>query len=297
MFFNKAKIYRLTKGFELSAEQLGSKLHHMPFVECGPHDFSRSGFVAPIEGSEMLVHANASYMMICVQREEKVLPSASIKAATAKKVKDIESREDRKLGRKEKQTIKDEVIFSMLPRAFTKVTKTYAYIDVANSLLVVNSSSNQAEQLCSKLRDALGSLPCIPVSCKVWPSHAMTTWISASTPFQNFSFGEACTLFSNKQHSEISTKRFDLGSPEIITHVSNGMQVGKLSLDYKDQISFVIDDSLQLSRIKFSTELVDGGYQPETFAEQFDADFVIMTESLRALFNDLFYAFGGIVRE
>ena len=103
--------------------------------------------------------------MVAVTKESKILPAAAVKEAVIAKVELIEQAEGRKLAKKEKDAIKDEVIQDMLPRAFTKPSATRALIMPELQLILVDSSSYvKAEELLALLRKVLGSLPVIPLN-------------------------------------------------------------------------------------------------------------------------------------
>jgi hypothetical protein len=80
----------------------------------------------------------------------------------AELVEAMEGAENRKVGRKERKEIQDKVVLELLPRAFSKASSTYAYIDTRKGWLVVDASgSNKAEDVVSLIRKAMESLPVV----------------------------------------------------------------------------------------------------------------------------------------
>lgn len=295
MWFKNLRIYKLTEPlkFELGFS-LADCLAEHEFKPCGSLDPMRYGFVPPV--GTAFTHDTLEFTMICAKREEKILPSAAINLALEEKAKAIGEAESRSVGRKEKQSLKDEIIFSMLPKAFSKVSLDYAYIDHQGGLIVVNSSSaKRAEDLLSKLREALGSLRCIPVSVKNIPTQVMTHWLQTNELPANFELGEECELQASKDGRVIRCKKQDLTASEILSHIQSGMFVSKLSLNYREGMTFVLDDQLAIKRLKFDDVITDKSNErnPESKAEQFDADFAVMAIQLRTLINDLLAALGG----
>lgn len=67
--------------------------------------------------------------MLCGKKEEKVVPGSVVNEMLQERISEIEEREARKLPAKERNRLKDELIFELLPRAFSFSKKTYAYID------------------------------------------------------------------------------------------------------------------------------------------------------------------------
>ncbi len=196
MWFKNLQVYRFTKPCELTAEALNEQLAEFTFVPCGSQDLFRTGWVSPLgrHGSEM-VHASNGYMMICLKHQDKLLPAAVVNEELEEKVLSIEETEMRRMPRKERMTLKDEIIFSLLPRAFVRSSFQFAYISPRDNLLVVNAASaKRAEELLSELREAVGSLSLIPLTAKHEPIEIMTQWVNSGHPTEGFELGEVVTV-------------------------------------------------------------------------------------------------------
>ena len=97
--------------------------------------------------------------MMCACREEKILPASVVSEIVAERAAEIEDEQGRSLGRKERERLRDEVIHELMPRAFSRSIRTYAYIDPRQGYLVVDvASTKKVEDLLSLLRESLGSL-------------------------------------------------------------------------------------------------------------------------------------------
>lgn len=298
MWFKNLQLYRFTRPFELDAATLGQQLEQQAFVPCGSQDLARSGWVAPLgrHGSEF-VHASSGYLMICAKRQEKLLPAAVINEALEEKALEIESREARQLPRKERRSLRDEVYFSLLPRALTRSSLQYAYISPRDQQLLVDAASaKRAEELLQNLRDALGSLSVIPLVSKQQPIDVMTRWVSSAQPASGFELGEECELRDNVDVSSvIRCKNQDLGAAEIVSHLKTGMHVSKLALNWQQRLEFVLDEKLVVKRLRFADRVQEqaSDIEAEGAAAQFDVDFSIMALELSAFVEALTEAFGG----
>jgi recombination associated protein RdgC len=297
MWFKNLLIYRFTRPFELSPEQVNEMLGEQEFAPCGSQEMSSLGWVKPLgrQGSE-LVHTTNGCIMVCSQRQDKVLPAAVIKEALEQKVQDLREEEDRVPGRKERLDMKEELVFEMLPRAFAKSRKQYAYIDPANGWLVVDSASHKrAEELMVLLRESLGSLPVIPLTAKNTVHHSMTDWLKSAAP-SGFELGGECELIDAADESAvIRCKNQDLGSKEILNHIDGGMFVSKLALSWSGGLDFIVDDQLTVKRLRFSDLIMEKADEIHTdsAAEQFDVDFAMMNAELARFVPALLEAFGG----
>ncbi len=298
MWFKNLQLYRFTKPFELDAATLGQQLEQYSFVPCGSQDLARSGWAPPLgrHGSEF-VHATNGYLMVCAKRQDKLLPAAVINEALEEKVLQIEEREARNLPGKERRSLRDEIIFSLLPRAFVRSSLQFAYISPRDNLLIVDASSaKRAEELLNDLRQALGSLSVVPLASKSQPIDVMTRWVDSGQPAQGFVLGEECELRDNTDIScVIRCKNQNLGAAEIVSHLKTGMHVSKLALRCQERIECVLDEKLIIRRLRFSDLVQEQAseIEAEDVATQFDVDFSIMALELSAFFKALVGALGG----
>ena len=299
MWFKNLALYRFTEPFTLAADELEEKLSDKRFRPCGSHDEFSFGWTSPIgNASEQLIHASNGFMMLCLKKEEKVIPAAVINEMLQEKVAEKEEQEARKLSKKERTTIKDELIFELLPRAFSFSKKTYAYIDPKGGWMVVDAASaKKAEDLLSHLRKCLGSLPLVPVNTVDKPTVIMTQWLTDNNSIaKDLLVEDECELRSTEDEgSIIRCKRHNLALPEITNHLDNGKQVIKLALNWTDRLSFILDENLAIKRLKFLDLIQDQVADAETDDEvaQFDVDFSIMTLELANFLPRLLEIFGG----
>ena len=299
MWFKNLTLFRLTEAFTLTPAELETKLQSLPFKPCGSHEEVSIGWTAPLgKGSEQLVHTTNGYMMLCSKREEKVLPSQVVNELVQEKIAEVEDRDGRKLPKKERAAIKDEIIFELLPKAFVFSRKTYAYIDPKAGWLIVDSASaKKAEDLVSSLRKCLSSLPAIPPATEVSPVHTLTQWLTSRELIPaDIKIDDECELRTPEETSNvIRCKGQDLSLPEIKNHLDTGKQVIKLSVTWDERISFVLDEHLGIKRLKFLDLVQDqvANTQQSDDADSFDVDFSIMSSEFTNLLPRLLELFGG----
>ena len=102
MWFKNLRVFCLTRPFDLSFEDLESQLADNAFIPCANYEKSRIGWVSPLgdvapeteeEQAPMLAHIVGDYIMLCAQKQEKLLPASVVREATAEKVTEIEMRQ------------------------------------------------------------------------------------------------------------------------------------------------------------------------------------------------------------
>ena len=285
MWFKNLNVFRLTETFPFDEETLSEKLATMEFQPCASQQTFSFGWTAPLgKGAEQLVHSTNGFLMICAKKEERVLPTSVVNEMLQEKIDELEEQEGRKLSKKAKTELKDNLIFELLPRAFTFSNKTFAYIDTKNNFVVIDSASTKkAEDLLSALRKTLGSLPAIPLNTVEKPVLTMTEWLLNQKPPAEIVIEDECELRAPEEDGGIiRCKRHDLAAPEIKNHLDIGKQVIKLALTWEDRLSFILDENLGVKRLKFLDLIQEqvGESEADTFEEKFDIDFSIMTAEL-----------------
>jgi len=299
MWFKNILFYRFTKPFDVSSETLESQLATSPFKPCEANDIYQLGWASPLQkNSEQLVHVCQHYWMICLQKQERILPSSVVNEQVQEKVNEIEEEQHRKVTRKEKTELKEEITQQLLPKSFTKTTRHYAYLCPSKGYLVINTASAKlADEFTSYLRKTIGSLPIRFPAVNQAPSSVMTHWVTkdASLPAE-FSLGYECELTSNgEEKGSIKYKGLELDQKQIEQQIQSGMEVTKLALDWRDSLSFILGSDLTIKRLKFSDMLQEqlDDSQAEDAAAQFDAGFSIMSLELDRLIPEILNAFGG----
>ena len=299
MWFRNLLLYRLTSDTTLTADALETALAAKPALPCGSQTPSTYGFIAPFGTAEdaPLVHSAQGFLLICAQNEERMLPSSVVRDALKEKTDEIEAAENRKVYKKEKDQIKDEIIQALLPRAFIRRSKTYAAIAPAQGLILVDSSSaKRAEELLSTLREVLGSLPVRPVSVQRAPTDTFTEWVKQHHASHGLALSDECELRDSAEDGGIiRIRREDLASEEIQTHLEAGKLVTQLTLTWDEKLSFLIDDKLAIKRLRFDDLLQDQAEEDgsDDAAGQFDASFVLMMLTFMEFIPQLLDALGG----
>lgn len=298
MWFKNLRVYRLSAPLP-AFEELEAKLADLPFKPCSGQETQRLGFVSPL-GREGKLHAHPAdgYTMVCAKRQDKLLPSAAIDELLQEKLEQIDRDEGRRVSRREKMDLKDEIIFDLLPRAFTRSSLLFGYATADGEHLFIDAASaSRAEDLLAGMRTALGSISAVPLTPADPITRVLTGWLRGEPLPDGLTLGEECELESPKDEGRVwRCKKQDLTAPEVMQHLDTGMVVRKLALQWQGSISFVLDEEFAIRRLKFSDELVEkaGERSPESAAEAFDQDFAVMRLELDALVAGLLVGCGGL---
>jgi recombination associated protein RdgC len=299
MIFKNARILRFIRPAHIEPERLDELLQNDAFQPCGPQEMSRTGWVSPMgKLSEQLVHAANGFQLICLQRQDKLLPSSVVNDYVAERVDAIEHEQSRTVRRKERNEIKEQVILEMLPQAFCRNRKTYGYLDTKNQFLVIDTgSASVAEDFASTLRKTLGSLPVRPIAMEQSPAFTFTGWLSGAIEQPDIvALGEDCWMADPSQDGgKIIARGLDLASDEVRNHLEAGMQATKLTMTWDENVSFCLDENLAVTRIKFAETVLERLDETDSddAAAVFDSEFCLMTLELSRLIPGLLRALGG----
>lgn len=254
MWFRNLLVYRLTQDLQLDADSLEKALGEKPARPCASQELTTYGFTAPFgKGPDApLVHVSQDFFLISARKEERILPGSVVRDALKEKVDEIEAQQMRKVYKKERDQLKDEIVQTLLPRAFIRRSSTFAAIAPSLGLILVDSASaKKAEDLLDAARSA--RLPAgTPAEREGRADRDLTDWVKTQEAAGDFHVLDECELRdTHEDGGVVRCKRQDLTSEEIQLHLTAGKLVTQLSLAWSDKLSFVLDDKLAVKRLRF----------------------------------------------
>ena len=296
MFFKNAYVFAFTRPFTTTADELNTALNEYSFTPCASTELSHFGWTSALARGGYLAHESSGNILICARKEEKILPTKVVKEMLEAWVEDFEMANARCATKKEREQIKEDIIFTLLPRAFSRITDTHAYINAKENIIVINSvSRGKAEDLLALLRKSLGTLPVISANPDMTVDEHMTNWVKyndthASLLDSDFTLGYEAHFSSLGDGAAIATvKNQDLCSDEVQAHLDADQYVTKLELDYDKSISFMLHDDLSIKRIKFADVIQEQNddINSDDKLAKLDADFALMASELNRMINAL----------
>jgi recombination associated protein RdgC len=296
--FKNIVVYRIGAGWTPPPmELLEAELQRLGFQPCTPTQERSSGWVPP-RGEEHgpMVESVAGQWILKLAVERKSVPAGAVRAELEARCKAIEAERGRKPGRKEKSEIKDEIVLTFLPRAFSKKSSHMLWLDVANRAVVVAAGSVKAaepviKQLVDVMADLKHVLPLAPLSTSVAPATAMAEWLATRQAPEGFTIDRDLELRnSGEDKSVVRYARHSLELDEIGQHIEQGKLPVHLALTWNERVSFVLTEQLAIRKID-----IRGAEDAPKGEDGFDADAAIATGELSGLLPQLLASLGGEV--
>ncbi|MBL4773124.1 MAG: recombination-associated protein RdgC [Alcanivoracaceae bacterium] len=297
MWFKNARIFQLPADFSIDTDILSEQLSHDALKPCGSQDTASQGWVSPfsLTNDEFYCLQCGNTQLFTMVIEEKILPAAVVNQQLQEKLEQIKTESGTKPGRKQQSDMKQEILFDLLPQAFTKLKKMGAYFDNTHHLMIVDSSSqNPAENLVSQLRQTLGSFKATAFGESSGMATVMTKWITDGHAEGGLEFGSSLVLETlDDAKSVIRAKNVNFLTDEMQRHIENGYLVTQIGLVFNDRIEFTLTHDFAVKSIKF-TDLVQDQLEYENIESEeqlLDSRFTLMSLELAELYAALFNIF------
>jgi recombination associated protein RdgC len=286
MWFNNALIYH----YELADElDVASLLAEEKLKPCPPHARFIYGWLPFLE--DELVQEVASATLICLGKEERILPRGVINQMVRERIQLLETQHGRKVKRSEKAQLMEEMEFELLPKSFCIQKRLLAILDTQEKRLIINTASeNQASQLISLLRKTLPNIQLEPLPHVDNLAIRFAEWLKDPTTLPAcFQLASDCLLFSmDNEKKRIHCKGYELPADEIITLLSQGLVAAEISLIWNERIQFTLTHDLTFKRLKSLDYLIDEFNDINQLEDDLkrDAALTLLVGELRHLIND-----------
>lgn len=294
-FFKNARVYRIADVAPFMAGDLQKRLINLAFNQANNLEMQSIGWVPSYEGDPMMFRQVGDVMLLKLRTSKKLLPPKVVNEATKQRAADIEEAQGYKPGRKQMREIKEQVTDELLPKAFTVHSDTRVLALLDDKLLVVDASSDaRADEAISMLAKTLDPLPLENLYVASSPSQAMTQWLVDGEAPGNFTIDQDGELRSSgESRAAIRYVRHSIAAEDAVKHIQQGKQCTRLALTWADRISFVLDEGLNLKRIKPLDILDEGREADQNEEERQDADLTLFAMEFAKLMADLIGALGG----
>ena len=299
--FKNALVFRIEQWDRPTLSQMEARLDGARFVACGATQPESAGWVAPRGRKHgVLAESVGGQIILKLCTETKAVPGAVVKTELEAQLDEIEAATGRRPKGKSARQIKEEIIHTLMPRAFPKRGGTLVWIDTKAGLVLLDAASmKKADAVTTRLVELLGGgLRLAPLQTALAPATAMAAWLSEQEAPAGFTLDRDCEL--KQPDSEKATVRYarhTLDIAEVGEHIKQGKLPTQLGLSWAGRVSFVLTEAMALKKIKILDVVLEAAGAADVRANDdggFDADVAIATGELRQLIPDLIAALGGI---
>jgi recombination associated protein RdgC len=293
--FRNLRFYRITSPWPKTEQELSDKLSGNAFTPCSPYSERSAGWEAPgIDDGETLCRRLNGADLLQLRTQSRVLPVAAVKEAMEERIADYRARMEQDPPRSELRRMKEETREELLPRALLKSERTRACFILAENLLAIDVATvRKAEWFIDQLRTCFGQFACVPVTFNLPPGDLLKRIFLGESPL-GFTLGTECRMRDLADSQSVAAWRnFDLSDASIRQHVAEGMKLTHLGVGFDEVLTCVLNEDAEIGKLRFVTG--EESDRPDTEDPQVrqDADFVLLSGSIRRLNEDLRKLLGG----
>jgi recombination associated protein RdgC len=293
--FRNVRLYQFTGDWPDTEEAISTELEKAKFRSCGPLTERSSGWV-PInpDSPQLLARKLNGAILLKLRSQSRLLPAAAINEALEERIDEYRARMQEEPGRREKRRLKAETKDELLPKALLKSDRIWGYVDPAKKIIAIDTAQAAvAERFLDILRIPFDALSVKPLKYQQPVSELLARMFLGNVPAK-FNIGRECRMQdATDAGSTVRWNDFDLSDSTIRNHVADGMNLTHLAVEYDNVLGCVIDESGTLSKLKF-LGMEDKETMPDNdpLGRQ-DAEFVLISGTLRQLTADLAELLGG----
>ena len=295
MWFKNLLVYRVGET-RLKKDDLAEKLKDNALQPCGSFEMLSRGWMAPREEDEYVYNLERQWLIL-QGVNQKLLPGTVISQVARERADKLAQKQEHPVGRKQLREIRERVIEELMPKALTRRSTLRGWLDTVNGWFVLDTAAaKKADEFVEALVSADADLGLKRLDTAQSPALAMTNWLSTGHAPANFTIDQDLELkASGEQQATVRYVNHPLDGREIRDHIASGKTATRLGLTWKNKVSFLLTEQLQIKRVNFVDVLQeDSEAGAEDADEQFAIEFSLMTGELSAMLTDLSEALGGI---
>ena len=293
--FRNVRFYSLEGDWPASEEALSKDLENAGFEPCGPFTERSSGWIpVDADSSDSLARRVNGADLLRLRSQSRVLPHAVVREELEARIEEYRERTQEAPSPREKRRLKAEARDELLPKSMLKSDRIWGYFDIKEKMLGIDAAQESAaERFLRRLQASCDRVNLKPLQYRKPFDDLLTKVFLGGAPSQ-FTVGRECRMQDAADTgSLVRWTNFDLSDRSIRDHVAHGMRLTHLELVYENIMRFVLSDKGVITKLKFLGMDDDGEDHDDPLA-RLDAEFVLLTGTLRKLLGDLRKALGGL---
>jgi recombination associated protein RdgC len=292
--FKNLFFYRIGAGFVFDLGASEQKLAACEFHPCGATQQKAIGWTPPREVNGAMIESIGWHWIAKLTTEVKTVPAQALSRRVDELADQILKTTGRKPGKKERKELKEQALLELLPMAFPRTFSSLVWIDPEARMLVIEASGiAKADDVATALVKTIPTMEVQQLQTQASPAGCMAAWLTDGEPPALFTIDRECSLVScDEQRSMVKYGRHRLDTEDVRQHILTGKVPTSTALTWRDRISFLLCDTLQLKKLSF-LDVVFEATKGDQQADAFDANMAIAMGELSQLIPELVDALGG----
>jgi len=287
--FRNVRFLRFTGAWPADEEKLSEALAKAAFTPCGPLSETSSGFEPPVEtAASSFGRSIAGADLIQLRIQSRILPASAVNEALELRLDEYRDRMGEPPGRREKRRLKAETRDKLLPKALLRSERTRAFFLRSENVLAIDAATPaKIERFLEMLKLALGRFDAEPLEFRT-PIAKVLNRIFLGDPPAGIRMARECRMQDPADSKAvIRFSDMDLSDANIRKHVRDGMRLTHLGIDFNGVMSAVLDENGGLGKLRLlGTDAAEASDEEDPLT-RFDAEFVLLTGTLRELLATL----------
>lgn len=297
--FRNVRLFRLHGAWPETGEALSDALQAAAFRPCEAWAERSAGWEPPggdagaplcrrVEGADLLR----------LRTQARILPAAAIADALEARVEEYRARAGEEPSRREKRKLKEQTRDALLPKAFVKSQRTTGFVLPAERIVAIDAATDaRTEHFLEHLRAPLGRLEVAPLAFRN-PVGSLLMRIFLGDAPRGFALGNECRMSDPAdKRAIIRCAELDLTDAAVRRHVTEGMQLTQLGIEFNSVMRCTLDGNGAISKLKLTGMDVDEELPDEDPLARLDAEFALLVGTLRQFLAALSQALGGYAEE
>lgn len=293
--FRNVRFFRLNSAWPESEQALSEKLATKAFKPCQAYAERSAGWESPTgDSDESLSRRVEGADLLRLRTQTRILPAAAVDDALETRIEEYRERVCEEPSAREKRKLKAQTRDALLPKALVKSQRTGGFAMASERIIAVATLADAAtEHFLEHLRAPLGKLDVSPLAFRR-PVDELLMRIFMGQPPRGFALGNACRMCDPADSkATIRCADVDLSDAAVRRHVTEGMALTHLGIEFNDVMSCTLDRSGAISKLKLVGMDVDEALPEEDPLARLDAEFALLTGTLRRFLKALEQALGG----
>ncbi len=219
-----------------------------------------------------------------LRTQSRILPASAVNEALELRLEEYRERMGERAGRREKRRLKAETRDKLLPQALLRSERIRAcFLQQENILVTEAGSPVKLDRFLEMLRLALGRLDVDELEYERPFGELLQRVFLGDAP-AGIGLGRECRMQDPADSKAIVRwTDMDLTASTIRRHVRDGMKLTHLGIEFDGVMSAVLDEKGGLSKIRLLGADAKEAADEEDPLTRFDAEFVLLTGTLRRL--------------